>query len=206
MIEATDRRNFYSNDDAHGRFKGNHCVRNREWGRQENATSNQQNNVEKRNENSNSGNSRENFRALQKSKETDFVEELCWDVQPNIEEIESNVESRVVSPRMIVQICNGKYPMLIDSSSQVTCFAEQFYNKLKRKCQLSELPVSNVSIHGALGTKATTIRQRIQLNVVVGKEQVVFPFLVVPSLSSKIIAGTDWQSHFRMVIDFENYI
>lgn len=179
-------RGVYSNDIR--------SARNNYWGRRENETSNRQNNSE---------NARANVRSLQKAKETDFIEELCWDVQPDIEEMKTKLETRIVSSRIMIQIFNEKYPMLIDTGSEVTCIVEQFYVELKKDSQLSELPVSNVSIYAAVGSKVTTIKRQVQLAVRIGNEEVVFPFLVIPGLSSRVIAGTDWQDYFGMVIDYE---
>lgn len=69
--------------------------------------------------------------------------------------------------------------------------------------KLIELPVTNVSVYGALGNKPTTIRKQVQLSIKVGDNEVIFPFLVVPGLSSQLIAGTDWQAQFKMIIDYE---
>lgn len=38
----------------------------------------------------------------------------------------------------------------------------------------------------------------------VGDQEVMFPFLVVPGLSSNIIAGIDWQAQYKIVIHFES--
>ena len=66
------------------------------------------------------------------------------------------------------------------------------------------MPVSNLSVFGAVGSKPTTIKQQVQLSIKIGIQQVEFPFLVVQGLSTDVIVGTDWQAKFKMIIDLEN--
>lgn len=57
---------------------------------------------------------------MQCERETNFIETLCWVIQPdNVDHIEKG-ESRVASPQMIVKIAKSKYKILIDWGSDVT--------------------------------------------------------------------------------------
>ena len=86
----------------------------------------------------------------------------------------------------------------------MTCVWEEFYKDLKNGIKLLELPVSNLSVFGAVSKEVTTITKQIQLSIKIDKHSVDFPFLVVPDLASHIIVGIDWLDKFQMVIDVEN--
>lgn len=155
------------------------------------------------NDNSQNGNNvRSNVRAIQRSTDSDFLETLCWDVEPSNEENKNHI-MRAVSPKIIIDIDNKEYEMMIDSGSEITCISEDLYNEFKKDKNLIELPVSNIVVYGAVGRKTTTIRKQIQLKIKIGGQEINFPFLVVPGLSTKLIGGVDWQSQFKMIIDFE---
>lgn len=66
------------------------------------------------------------------------------------------------------------------------------------------MPVANVTIHGAIASKQTTVKKQIPIILKVGSQEVRFTFLIIPSLVTDIIAGVDWQMHFSMVADCEN--
>lgn len=93
--------------------------------------------------------------------------------------------------------------MLIESGSEVTCISEQLYQVLRKNDLFLEMPVANVTIHGAVSSKQTTIKKQIQLLVWIDGQEMRFPFLVIPGLATEIIAGTDWQMHFAMIVDYE---
>lgn len=150
-------------------------------------------------------NIRSNIRTMQITPRSEFIETLCWDVEPSIEEQNKNQVPRVISPRILVAIDDVEYEMLIDSGSEITCISEEFYNDLKKDRNLVELPVSNIAVYGAVSKKTTTIKKQIQLTIKIGEHEINFPFLVVPGLSTKLIGGADWQSKFNLIIDFEKY-
>lgn len=169
-----------------------------------NTQSNENRSDNRNNDKSQNGNSvRSNVRAIKKATESDFVETLCWDVKPSDEDGEKNYVMRVVSPKMLIDIDDKEYEMMIDTGSEITCISEDLYNEFKKGKKIIELPVSNIAVYGAVGRKTTTIRKQIQLTIKVGDQEIQFPFLVVPGLSTKLIGGVDWQSKFKMSIDFE---
>lgn len=145
-----------------------------------------------------------NVRVLNKSKMSEFVEELCWDVEPSEKTNISNLELKIVSPRIRVKIGEIEIPILVDSGSEVTVISEVFYNQLKVNSRVVELPVNNVTVNVAVGNKSTVIKRQVQLLLEIDGETLEFPFLVVPGLSTEVLVGIDWMSRYKCVIDVAN--
>ncbi|XP_043475963.1 uncharacterized protein LOC122507367 [Leptopilina heterotoma] len=138
------------------------------------------------------------------SKMSEFAEELVWDVQEGVECEHKYNNTRVVCPQILVRVGDMDHAMLIDSGSEVTCVSEVFYKELQKDNRILELPVTSVSVFGAVGNKPVVFKKQIQLCISVGNLEVMFSFLVIPGLSKKLIAGVDLQSRLGMVIDFKN--
>lgn len=145
-----------------------------------------------------------NVRVINKSNMSEFVEELCWDVEPSEKTKIDNLKTKIVSPRIRAIIGENEVPILVDSGSEVTVISEAFYNNLKINSQLVELPVNNVTVNVAVGNKSTTIRRQVQLSLEIDNEKMIFPFLVVPGLSTNALVGIDWMLRFKCVIDVAN--
>ena len=157
--------------------------------------------------NDTSRNHRENraeMRSLIKSHNSEFAEELCWDVIPVENQASDELQTRIVSPRVNIRIFDCEYPALLDSGSEVTCVSETLVNELVNKGKLVKLPVSNLSLCVAVGGKATTIKQQVQIACKIEEKSSEFPFLIVPGLATDILIGMDWLDAFGCIIDLEN--
>ena len=147
---------------------------------------------------------RAEMRSLIKSHNAEFAEELCWDVIPVENQASDEFETRIVSPRANIRIFDSEYPALLDSGSEVTCVSEALVNKLGNKGKLIKLPVSNLSVCVAVGRKATTIKQQVQIACKIEGKFFEFPFLVVPELAIDILTGMEWLDAFGCIIVLEN--
>lgn len=150
------------------------------------------------------GNQGNKVNAIVKSSMSEFVEDLCWDVEPEKETVLSEIESKIVSPRIRAVIEGHEVAVLVDSGSEVTALSEKFYNELKNKFKLIKLPVSNLTVSVAVGNKNTSIKRQVQLTLKIGERNLTSPFLVVPGLATDVLVGIDWLSRFKCVIDIEN--
>ena len=70
------------------------------------------------------------IRALHRS---EFVRELCWDVEGNEGSLKGEKDSRVISPRIQAVVYSRPVSMLLDSGSEITCISEMYYTGLKKK-------------------------------------------------------------------------
>lgn len=143
-------------------------------------------------------------RALKKSNNSEFIEELCWDVEPEGQTKINDLEIKIVSPRIKANIGDCEIAVLVDCGSEVTAVSENFYDQLKTNIKIAELPVSNLTVNVAVGNKSTTIKRQIQLKLCIGKEVLESPFLVIPGLDTNVLVGIDWLSRFKCVIDVGN--
>lgn len=101
-----------------------------------------------------------NVRALQKTNNSEFVEELCWDVDTENQTELKDLEIKIVSPRIKANIEECEIAVLVDCGSEVTAVSEIFYDQLKSKYKIVELPVSNLTVNVAVGNKTTTINAK----------------------------------------------
>lgn len=144
-----------------------------------------------------------NVNAIQKSNMAEFVNDLCWDVETDERVVTEKLEMKVSSPRILAKISEIGVNVLVDSGSEVTALSEQFYEELKTRGKIIELPVSNLTVSVAVGKKVTTIRRQIQLTLDIGTLKLSSPFLVVPGLTTNVLVGIDWLTKFKGVIDTE---
>lgn len=135
---------------------------------------------------------------------SEFVDDLCWDIEPEKETVVNEVDTRIVSPRIRAVIEGHEVAVLIDSGSEVTVVSEKFYNELKNEYKIVELPVSNLNVSVAVGSKNIAIKRQVQLTLNIGNNKLTSPFLVVPGLATDVLVGIDWLSRFRCIIDVEN--
>ncbi|XP_043481228.1 uncharacterized protein LOC122510544 isoform X2 [Leptopilina heterotoma] len=142
--------------------------------------------------------------AMWNSNISEFIDDLCWDVVPGVNEISSEIETKIVSPRIRATIENHEVAVLVDSGSEVTAISENFYNSLKKHTKIIELPVSNITVSVAVGKKSTTIRRQVQLTLKIENNNFVAPFLIVPGLATNVLVGINWLLKFKCMIDIEN--
>ena len=123
--------------------------------------------------------------------EYNTVDDLCWDVGGEKYNA-GEMLARMTSPRIHAMIADKKVAVLLDSGSEITCVAEDFYLEIKKHIDLLELPVTNLTVYVAVGKKHTTIKRQVQIGLAIGEYEITHPFLVVPGLSTEILVGVDW--------------
>ena len=141
------------------------------------------------------------IRALQRS---EFIKDLCWDVEGNEGSAEVEGNSPIISPGVRVEIFSQSHEMLIDSGSEVTCISEAAYTIFKKDNKFPELPVSNLAVYVAVGRKTVKIARKVYLNVKIWKFQINYSFLVVTGLSTDLIMGADFLRTYGGIINFQN--
>ena len=56
-----------------------------------------------------------NSNAIRAISQSEFIQELCWDVEENHGPLDGQMDSRVISPRIQGQVCSRKVNILVDS-------------------------------------------------------------------------------------------
>ena len=154
----------------------------------------------------NEGGNNVNISTIKKSNMSEFAEQLAWDVDLENDTSVGELNTRIVSPRISALLLGEEVTVLVNSGSDVTCVSERYYGEIKarnEKESFNELPVSNITVCVAVGTKATVIKEQVQLVWTIDKMAFEFPFLIVPNLLTDVLVGMDWLEHFRVVIDIE---
>lgn len=210
--EKYENENSGNNNGQYFKSRNNEADKSRNWRQRSNPPTRAFNEHNRENRTQHNGgvenerhedSTRSNVRVLQKSSMSEFAEELCWDVEPEGEIIRDDLECKIVSPRIRAQIGECEVAVLVDSGSEVTVISEQFYNDLKKNLKMVELPVSNLTVNVAVGSKATVVKRQVQIALKIGELNLESPFLVVPGLSTKLLVGIDWLMRFKCVIDVE---
>lgn len=140
--ENNSQNNRGRNDDRQKDFRENYrkTVPNNNWRARENRQYDENNEKTGRINTSQGANNTDrdkvhrsaaNVRTLQITKKNEFLEMLCWDVEPEAVNDRSEKENRDNSPRIVVKINSDEYNMLIDTGSEVTCISETFYQLIK---------------------------------------------------------------------------
>ena len=138
---------------------------------------------------------------------SDFINDLCWDVDSYEGEGDAEMNNRTISLRIKVTIMSNEIWVLIDSGSDnITCVSERFYDMIKSHMKIPELPISNLGIFVAVGKKTINIRKKIQLTLKIHDFEVMYVFLVVPNLSTEMIFGIDILSKSEFIINFKEEI
>ena len=92
----------------------------------------------------------------------------------------------------------------MDTGSQVTEISEKFYERLKCKKIIQELPVSNVIVSTAIGNKNTTVKKQALLDFECDGYTNNHVCLIIPYLSSDIILAKDWNLRNGIEINYNN--
>ena len=81
---------------------------------------------------------------------------------------------------------------LLDTGSQITTISEKLYEEIKNKNKISEMPVSNIIVSTAIGSKNKTVKKQILIEIECDGFKNTHICLTIPHLSSNIILGNDW--------------
>ena len=108
------------------------------------------------------------------------------------------------SPQIKIKIYDVNTWALLDTGSQITAISEKFYERLKCKKIIQEMPVSNVIVSTAIGNKNTTVKKQVLFDFECDSYTNNHVCLVIPYLSSNIILGNDWNLRNGIVINYNN--
>lgn len=134
----------------------------------------------------------------------DFTSDLEYGIQAEKDQAHSTLNKILKSPHLLVTIGDINTWSLIDTGSQISVISLEFYNTLKNKMNLLELPVSNMTVSTAIGKKSTTIKKQVSLSFEIGSRKFAFIFVVVPFLTSQIILGNDLHLRYGTIINYQN--
>lgn len=127
----------------------------------------------------------------------DFIENLEKGIDGSGEENLGSMEGDVLAN----EPCDGREEnALVDSVSQVTCISEQLYRSSLAVASVQELPVSNLCVVTAIGSKAITVRRQVLLRLCIGGQTIEYIFFVVPHLVTSMILGHDWLMQNRVTL------
>lgn len=108
-------------------------------------------------------------------------------------------------PVLTIEIEEIPVVALVDSGSQITVISEKLFEKVSRgKKNIAILPVTGITIKGAVGTKEQRVKQQVFMKLIIGKEEMESVFLIVSNLSKSVIIGSDWLKKHDATIVFQN--
>lgn len=120
------------------------------------------------------------------------------------EEIKNEIIPVIECPEIYATIEGIPVTVLIDSGSKVTTISEEFYNENKgvlKHCLL--LPVTGVTVKGAIKGKMTKVRSQIMAITEFGKTKTYIKYLIVPGLIRDVLLGVDSLKPLRSLIDLD---
>ena len=90
-------------------------------------------------------------------RQNDFINELeCGIMRDKDQQQVNNKMIKIsLSPQLLLKIYGIEAWALLDTGSQVTAISEKFYEKIKCKYNIIEMPVSNVVVSTAIDSKHT---------------------------------------------------
>jgi len=95
--------------------------------------------------------------------------------------------------------------MLIDSGAEVSAISTRYEEDIINKGGiLPTLPLSGLSIHNAVGNKATKVSKQVWIPVKIGTEVIHVAFIVIPDLNEGGIIGNDFLETYMAKLDFED--
>ena len=135
----------------------------------------------------------------------DFINELERDIVQNKDQQKlSKINKIPLSPQLLIRVFDIETWALLDNGSQITLVSENFRNKLRSKIAIPEMPVTNVMVFTAIGSKNTSVKKQILVEFECDGRKYNQICLVIPYLSNDIILGNDWNLSNGTVINYNN--
>ena len=132
----------------------------------------------------------------------DFVKDLEHGIIRDKDQHKTEINKIPLSPQLLVNFYGVEAWALLDTGSQITAISERFYEKLKLNKHIDEMPVSNVMVSTAIGSKSTTVKKQVLLEFECDGFKTSHICLVIPYLSSEVILGNDWNLKSGTVINY----
>lgn len=120
------------------------------------------------------------------------------------EEPNENVNTSILiqCPEIPIKIKDQTIFALIDSGANVNCLSQEwFYTNKMSIGKYEELPVNNVHIKTALGSKSRRIQHLILLQVEILQQKCNLQFIVIPNLIKPVILRMEFMKQFQVVIN-----
>ena len=135
----------------------------------------------------------------------DFVSDLENGIVRNEGRQYSNKINKIpLSPQLLIKFNEIEAWSLLDTGSQVTAMSEKFYEKLKSKRKLLEMPVSNILVSTAIGKKSTSVKKQILVEFEIDGFKGSQVCIIIPYLSSEVILGNDWNLKNGIIINYNS--
>ena len=90
----------------------------------------------------------------------DFVDELGFDIRKNNEQSNIGINKTPFLSHILCKLEEQLVWALVDSGSQVTAISEDFYSKIKKDKRILELPVTNITVSTAIGSKMMSVKKK----------------------------------------------
>ena len=132
----------------------------------------------------------------------DFVKDLEHGIIRNKDQHKNEINKIPLLPQLLINFYGVDAWALLDTGSQITAISERFYEKLKINKHIDEMPVSNVMVSTAVGSKSTTVRKQVLLEFECDAFKMSHICLVIPYLSSEVILGNYWNLKSGIVINY----
>lgn len=120
------------------------------------------------------------------------------------EEPEEGKNLRLTSPVLNGRVEGKKILLLVDSGSEINCISEEVYKDIQKTISnIPELPMTGVTIKGAIGTRSKKITRQVYLRIQLNGVTWDVVFLVIPGLVRDAILGTEFLHQNQATIQFE---
>ena len=139
-------------------------------------------------------------------RQNDFINDLERGIMrdKDQQQVNNKMIKIPLSPQLLLKIYGIEAWALLDTGSQVTAISEKFYEKIKSKNKIIEMPVSNVVVSTAIGSKHTTVKKQVLLEFKCDEYVNNQICLVIPFLLSDIVLGNDWNLENGVIINYSN--
>lgn len=102
-----------------------------------------------------------------------------------------------------LQVYNHEVLGLVDTGSDLTCISGEFWEMLRRHCDVPLMPIKPFHIKTAVGHKSVEIRNIVLLPIALGPVMLDVGCVIVPGLVNQIILGFDWLKMNQVTISLE---
>lgn len=115
-----------------------------------------------------------------------------------------NVEKQNLHPVIPIKIGGVQLSAVIDSGSPLSIISDTAFQKCNKNISCLILPMQRTTIQGAIAGKSLQIKQQTYLDFTCQDHTFSAHFLIVPTLSTEMILGTDFLQKYKAILDFNN--
>ena len=103
-----------------------------------------------------------------------------------------------------IRLAGIEVEALADSGSEVTCVSEELWSRIKQGHELPTLPLSGVTVRGALkGCRSKRVKQQTLIDIQFGRSKKTIVCLIVPDLARDVILGDDFMHEAGAILSYK---